>query len=116
MAHATLPKTQTAHRPNTVRNAPAGLIFFRFAAEKPVATSVIVHIQNNSSDCPNASSHFGASSGKKAPRLLAKKGSGSTSPRGLITRMIIAKRLLIIKGTKACETTPKAALKDSAAP
>jgi hypothetical protein len=79
-AQATFAKTQTAHIPNTIPKLAPGLIFFEFAAAKPIATSTRQQIQNNSSELPNANNVFGAVSGKYAFRLVARTFSGSTSP------------------------------------
>src|SRR5207245_8779442 len=77
-----------------------------WAAEKPVARSSRVQIQNKSADAASFSSHLGASLETSVPRLVATICSGSTSPGFLKYMTTMPKTEPIADGMIACALMP----------
>src|SRR5260370_35662676 len=82
-AHPTRHTTYAAQTDNAMVNALLPRNFFGLVAASPMASKISIQIVKTSIDFSSATSHFAASSGKTAPRLVATGLSRSTLPYGI---------------------------------
>jgi len=108
------PTRQRTYRAQTVKAIVKGFAPFSFlelTAANPMASKISVQKVKRSKDLQRATSHFAASSGKKAARLAATGFSKSAVPKGFKYKINMNKGLLTIPVRKAWAVMPKAVLK-----
>src|SRR5215831_14931663 len=107
-AHPTRIATNTAHNVNAMVKDFAPFNFLGFTAAKPMANSMSVQNVKRSNDLQRATSHFAASSDKRAAKFVASGFSKSAVPKGFKYKVKMSKGLLTMPVKKACAVMPKA--------
>src|SRR5271168_3524978 len=102
-AHPTRHTTYAAHTPNAITKALLPFSFLGLVAANPIAMRMSVQNVKTSNDLQSATSHFAASSGRRAARFEASGFSRSSVPGGF--RKITSRRsgLLTRPGRNECD-------------